>query len=48
MYAIAMAACGMINIPSFMTNSSVIQGTLRLLRQQLRSYSIGIIDGRDL
>jgi hypothetical protein len=47
-YAVEMASGGMIYIPSFVTICSGIQVMLRLLPQQFKSCSVGIIDEREL
>jgi hypothetical protein len=47
-YAAEMASGGMIYIPSFMTIGLGIKVTLRLLLQQLESFSAAITDWKDL
>jgi hypothetical protein len=49
MYAIEMAACGMIYLPSFMKIGTGVQAILRLLcLRNLRGCNVGITDRRDL
>jgi hypothetical protein len=48
MYAIEMAVCGMINIPSFRKLGTGVQAILRLCLSNLNGCDVGINDGRDL
>jgi hypothetical protein len=47
-YAVEMASCGMIYIPSFMKIGGGIQAILRFGLCNLRCYGAGTTDGRDL
>jgi hypothetical protein len=48
MYAVEMASCGMIYLPSFMKTATGIQAVLRFCLRNLKGSNAGIIDGRDL
>jgi hypothetical protein len=47
-YAVQMAACDMIYIPSFMKNGGGVQAVLRFCLRNLRHCNDDIADGRDL
>jgi hypothetical protein len=47
-YAVEMAFCGMIYIPSFMKIGTGVQAILRFCLRRLRGCNVGITDGRDL
>jgi hypothetical protein len=47
-YAVEMASCGMIYIPSFRKIGTGIQAILRFCLRNLRSCNVGISDGKDL
>jgi hypothetical protein len=48
MYAVEMASCGMIYLPSFMKIGTDIQAMLRFCLRNLRGCGVGITDGREL
>jgi uncharacterized protein YraI len=48
MYAVEMASCCMIYIPSFMKIGTVVQAMLRFCLRNLNGCDVGINDGRDL
>jgi hypothetical protein len=45
-YAVEMASCGMINIPSFMKTSTGVQAILRFCFRIFRGCSVDITDGK--
>jgi hypothetical protein len=47
-YAIKMASCGMIYIPSFMKVDKGVEVILRFCLRNLRGCNAGITDGRNL
>jgi hypothetical protein len=47
-YAVEMAPCDMIYIPSFIKIAAGVQAILKSGLRNLRSYNAGIIDGRNL
>jgi hypothetical protein len=47
-YAVGMASCGMIYVPSFMKIGTGVQAVLKLCLRNLRGCNVGITDGRDL
>jgi hypothetical protein len=47
-YAVLMASCGMIHIPSFMKIGTGVQAILRFCLRNLQGCDVGITDGRDL
>jgi hypothetical protein len=46
MYAVQMALCGLIYIPSFMKICRSVQAILRFVLRNLRGCKAGIADGR--
>jgi hypothetical protein len=46
-YAVEVASCGMIYIPSFMKIGTGVQVILRFCLRNLRGCNVGITDGRD-
>jgi hypothetical protein len=48
MYTVEMGSGGMIYIPNLMKLGTGIQAIIRFCIRHLRSYTIGITDGRDL
>jgi hypothetical protein len=46
MYAVEMASCGMIYLPSFMKIGTGVQAILRFCLRYLRGCIVGISDGR--
>jgi hypothetical protein len=48
MYAVEMASCGMIYLPSFVKISTGVQAILRFCLRNLRGSNVGITNGRDL
>jgi hypothetical protein len=48
MYAIEMAACGVIYVPSFKKIGPGAQAILRFCLKNIRGCNVGIPDGRDL
>jgi hypothetical protein len=48
MYAIEMASCGTIYVPSFMKTGTGVQAILRFCFSDLRGFNVGITDGTDL
>jgi hypothetical protein len=48
MYAVEMASCGTIYIPSFMKTGMSIQAILRFCLSNLNGCNVGITDGIDL
>jgi hypothetical protein len=47
-YAVEMASCGMINIPSFMKTGTGVQAILRFCLRNLRGCNVRVTDERDL
>jgi hypothetical protein len=47
MYAVEMASCGMIYLPSFMKIGTGVQAILRFCLRNLKGCDVGITDGRD-
>jgi hypothetical protein len=47
-YAVEVASCGLIYIPSFMKIGADIQARLRFCLRNLRGCNVGISDGSDL
>jgi hypothetical protein len=45
-YAVEMASCGMIYIPSFIMTGAGLQAILRVFLKNLRGCNAGITDGR--
>jgi hypothetical protein len=48
MYAVEMASCHMIYLPSFMKTGTGVQAILRFYLRNLRGRDVGITNGRDL
>jgi hypothetical protein len=48
MYAVEMASCGMIYLPSFMKIGTGVQAKLTFRLRNFRGCYVGITDGRDL
>jgi hypothetical protein len=48
MYAVEMASCGIIYIPSFMKNGAGVQASLRFSFGNLRGCNVGITDMRNV
>jgi hypothetical protein len=48
MYAVEMASCGKIYLPSFMKICKGVQAILRFCLSNLDDCNVGITDGRDL
>jgi hypothetical protein len=48
MYAVGMASCGMVYLPSFMKIRTGVQAILRFCPRNLKGCDVGVIDGRDL
>jgi hypothetical protein len=48
MYAVGMASCGMIYIPSFMKIAAGVQAIFGFRLRNLSSCNVGITDGKDL
>jgi uncharacterized protein YraI len=48
MYAVEMASCGMISLPSFMKIAAGVQAILRFCLRNLRVCNVRITDGREL
>jgi uncharacterized protein YraI len=47
-YAVEMASCGMIYIPSFVKIGTGVQAIVRFCLRNLRGCNVDITDGRDL
>jgi hypothetical protein len=47
MYAVEMASCGKICLPSFMKIATGVQAILRFRLRNLKGCNVGITDGRD-
>jgi hypothetical protein len=47
-YAVGIASCGMICLPSFKKNRKGVQATIMFCLRNLRGCNVGIIDGEDL
>jgi hypothetical protein len=47
-YAVGMASCGMIHVPSFMKSGTDVQALLRFCPRYLRGRNIDITDGENL
>jgi hypothetical protein len=47
-YAVEMASCDMICIPSFVKIGTGVQAVIRLCLSNLNFYNVGIIDATDL
>jgi hypothetical protein len=47
-YAIEMASCGMMYIPSFMRNGAGVQSVFRFWPSNLNGGNISVTDARDL
>jgi hypothetical protein len=48
MYAVEMASCGMIYLPSFMKTAKGVQAILRFCLSNLTGCNVGITNGRNL
>jgi hypothetical protein len=48
MYAVEMASCGIIFLPSFMKIGTGVESILRFCLNSLNGCNVGITDGRDL
>jgi uncharacterized protein YraI len=48
LYAVEMASCCMIYLPSFMNIATGVQAILRFCLRNLRGCDVGITGGRDL
>jgi hypothetical protein len=46
-YAVGIASCGMIYVPSFMKIGTGFQAILRFCPRNVRGSNVGITDGRD-
>jgi hypothetical protein len=46
-YAVEMASCGMIYLPSFMKIGTGVQTILRFFLRNSRGCNVGITDGKD-
>jgi uncharacterized protein YraI len=47
-YAVEMASCGMIYLPSFMKIATGVQAVLRFCLRNVKGCNLGITVGRDL
>jgi hypothetical protein len=47
-YAVEMASCCIIHVPSFMKTGTCVQAILRFCLRNLRGCNVGITDRRDL
>jgi hypothetical protein len=48
MYAVQMASCCILQLPSFMKIGTAVQAILRFCLSNLNGCNVGVPDGRDL